>query len=319
MEKINLTNAWGIYKILNIKNNKFYIGSSTNLRKRLYEHYRELTQGIHCNKHLQSSWIKYGKDGFKFQILKIIADTTNFTNKNLRDLETEYIIKTQCYTDSIGYNIIPGGIGTLNLHCSEEVRRKISKANKGKIAWNKGISMSKEQKEKLSESKIRSKGKFIDVYTIEGTFVETLNSISKVMEKYKVAKNTIIDQCKGRRCGKKWIFKYHNELIENTRSYIKNKTYDEKLFYIYNLNRELLIKVKYKKDVVFYLKNSSKRNGSIERKLEQCVKNNNPVCLYGNYIIEFKNALNNSNIINVSRQLSKDDTEGISNDANGEA
>lgn len=133
MEKINLTNAWGIYKILNIKNNKFYIGSSTNLRKRLYEHYRELTQGMHCNKHLQSSWIKYGKDGFKFQILKIIADTTNFTNKNLRDLETEYIIKTQCYKDSIGYNIIPGGIGTLNLHCSEEVRRKISKANKGKL------------------------------------------------------------------------------------------------------------------------------------------------------------------------------------------
>lgn len=73
------------------------------------------------------------------------------------------------------------------------------------------------------------------------------------------------------------------------------------------------------KDVIFYLTNSTKRNGSIERKLEYCVKNNEPVCLYENYIIEFKNALNNSNIVNVSRQLSKDDTKGINNDANGEA
>ncbi len=38
MKKLNLTNTWGIYRILNTKNNKFYIGSSTNLRKRLYEH-----------------------------------------------------------------------------------------------------------------------------------------------------------------------------------------------------------------------------------------------------------------------------------------
>ncbi len=319
MKKLNLTNTWGIYRILNTKNNKFYIGSSTNLRKRLYEHYRELSQGIHCNKHLQSSWIKYGKDGFKFQILKIITDTTNFTNEDLRNLETEYIINTQCYKDSIGYNIIPGGIGTLNLHCSEEVKRKISKANKGKTAWNKGVSMSKNQKEKLSETKIKNKGKSIDVYAVDGTFIETLNSISKVVEKYKVAKNTIIDQCKGRRSGKRWIFKYHDVLIGNSKSYIKNKTYDEKLFYIYNLNREVLTKVKYKKDVIFYLTNSTKRNGSIERKLEYCVKNNEPVCLYENYIIEFKNALNNSNIVNVSRQLSKDDTKGINNDANGEA
>lgn len=41
------------------------------------------------------------------------------------------------------------------------------------------------------------------MYAVDGTFIETLNSISKVVEKYKVAKNTIIDQCKGRRGGKR--------------------------------------------------------------------------------------------------------------------
>lgn len=63
--------------------------------------------------------------------------------------------------------------------------------------------MSKNQKEKLSKTKIKNKGKSIDVYAVDGTFIETLNSISKVVEKYKVAKNTIIDQCKGRRSGKR--------------------------------------------------------------------------------------------------------------------
>lgn len=51
----------GIYKITNLINNKFYIGSSSDLKKRLYEHRRELNLGVQANKHLQSAWNKYGK------------------------------------------------------------------------------------------------------------------------------------------------------------------------------------------------------------------------------------------------------------------
>lgn len=321
MKKSELTNVWGIYKILNTVNGKFYIGSSTNLRKRLYEHYRELTLGIHTNKHLQAAWIKYGKEGFKFQILETIKDTSNFTNEDLRQLETDYIRKTQCYIDSIGYNFIPGGIGTFGLPCSEEKRQKISEANKGKKAWNKGVAMSYEQKELLKQINRSKRGKSIDVYTIEGTFIETLDSIKAVTEKYNVTKTNVIDICKGRRSGKKYIFKYHSkeELVENTKSYNKNKTYNEKLFCIYDLNYQLLTKVKYKKDVVFYLTNSTARNGNLERKLKNCVDFGDPVCLYETYIVKFENALNSGDTINESRQLNKDDVEGISNDANGEA
>ena len=99
MKNQELTNVWGIYKILNTINGKFYIGSSVNLRKRLYEHFRELELGIHTNKHLQNAWIKYGKQGFKFQVIKTIDKTTN---KELRDLETYYIQKTKCYIPTIG-------------------------------------------------------------------------------------------------------------------------------------------------------------------------------------------------------------------------
>ena len=55
----------GIYRILNTINNKFYIGSSVNLRKRLYEHRRLLRLGKHENYHLQNAFTKYGEENFQ--------------------------------------------------------------------------------------------------------------------------------------------------------------------------------------------------------------------------------------------------------------
>lgn len=320
MTKEELTNKWGIYKILNTINGKFYIGSSKNLRKRLYEHFRELNLGIHSNKHLQNAWIKYRKEGFKFCILKIIDNTENFTDTQLRELETKYIQKTMCYKPEIGYNFIPGGLGTSNLPCSEETKKKISEANKGKTAYNKGIPMSEEQKNILKEINRKNRGKPIDIYTVEGIYIETLDSINAVVEKYHVTKSTIIDQCKGRRSGRNFIFKYHNELeqVENSKEYSKNKTYDTKVFEIYDLNNNLIDVCKYKKDVVFLLTQSTKRNGNLERKLRECVNFNKSVCLYNKYIVKFVNALNRGDSIDESRQLNNI-IEGTSNSANGEA
>ena len=318
MKNQELTNVWGIYKILNTINGKFYIGSSVNLRKRLYEHFRELELGIHTNKHLQNAWIKYGKQGFKFQVIKTIDKTTN---KELRDLETYYIQKTKCYIPTIGYNSVPGGIGTYGIPCSEEKKLKISEANKGKIAWNKGTSMSEEQKDLLKKVNRQKRGKPIDIYTLEGEFIETLDSVNAVVEKYKVSKSTISSQCKGKSSGKKWIFQYHNEndSVINTKNYTKNKTYDNKVFCIYNLNNTLLKRIKYKKDVVFFLTNSTGRNGNLERKLKECVDNSSSICVYNKYIIKFENALGSSNITDESRQLDMDVIEGTNNSANGEA
>lgn len=47
--------------IVNTNNGKRYIGSSLNIRKRLWEHRANLRHNKHCNPHLQASWNRYGE------------------------------------------------------------------------------------------------------------------------------------------------------------------------------------------------------------------------------------------------------------------
>jgi group I intron endonuclease len=59
----------GIYYIKNIVTEKGYIGSSKNVHRRKNEHFRELRKNKHANRHLQSSWNKYGEESFTFFIV----------------------------------------------------------------------------------------------------------------------------------------------------------------------------------------------------------------------------------------------------------
>jgi group I intron endonuclease len=76
----------GIYKILNKVNNKFYIGSSNNIKRRWMHHITYLNGGYHTNVHLQNAWSKYGKQAFEFSILEQIN-------------ENELLLKEQYYLD----------------------------------------------------------------------------------------------------------------------------------------------------------------------------------------------------------------------------
>lgn len=58
----------GIYVIRCIENQRAYVGQAINVGKRLREHRRLLSTGKHHNKHLQSSWSKYGADAFTFSV-----------------------------------------------------------------------------------------------------------------------------------------------------------------------------------------------------------------------------------------------------------
>ena len=46
----------GIYKIINIRNGKFYLGSSKNLSQRKKKHIYELNKGTHHSSYLQNAY-----------------------------------------------------------------------------------------------------------------------------------------------------------------------------------------------------------------------------------------------------------------------
>ncbi len=60
----------GIYTITNTVNGKIYIGSSSDIEARWSEHTRKLRNGVHGNIYLQRSWVKYGEESFKFEVIE---------------------------------------------------------------------------------------------------------------------------------------------------------------------------------------------------------------------------------------------------------
>jgi group I intron endonuclease len=59
----------GIYKIFNKVNNKYYIGSSNNIKRRWRDHKKMLRGNRHDNIYLQNSWNKYGENNFDFIVI----------------------------------------------------------------------------------------------------------------------------------------------------------------------------------------------------------------------------------------------------------
>lgn len=92
----------GIYKIVNLVNNKIYIGSSVNLCKRKSAHFSYLKNNSHPNNRLQNAYNKYGFECFSFIVLEYYDD-----KKTLIDREQHYLDLHQCYLEDVGYNIVP--------------------------------------------------------------------------------------------------------------------------------------------------------------------------------------------------------------------
>jgi group I intron endonuclease len=88
--------ARGIYKIINVINNKFYVGSAENFTRRKRIHWWMLRKGNHANKHLQSAWLKYGEQAFTFVIVEefpVEVDILVAENVWLK----EHVGKDYCY------------------------------------------------------------------------------------------------------------------------------------------------------------------------------------------------------------------------------
>ncbi len=131
-----------IYKITNLVNCKFYIGSAKYFAGRKGEHLSLLRKGKHHNKHLQSSYNKYGEDKFEFNIIE-------YTTKE------KLIEREQYYLDTLQpqYNFLKVAYSSLGFKHTEECKNKMSISRKGKQN-SLGRKLSEETKEKIGKNQI---------------------------------------------------------------------------------------------------------------------------------------------------------------------
>lgn len=85
-----------IYKIINIVNNKFYVGSAVDYEKRKARHLWRLRRGDHANKHLQAAWNMYGESAFVFGLVERVPKEVDLLEAENKWLH-EHVGKDYCY------------------------------------------------------------------------------------------------------------------------------------------------------------------------------------------------------------------------------
>jgi len=94
-----------VYKITNIISGKCYIGITSRIKRRIYEHIKYSEEESHklaC--YLHRAIKKHGLENFIFEIIEICSD-----NKTLSKREEFFIKKFKSCNDSFGYNLTQGG------------------------------------------------------------------------------------------------------------------------------------------------------------------------------------------------------------------
>jgi group I intron endonuclease len=127
----------GIYKIINVINNKFYVGSAVNLSRRKTRHFSELRTNKHNNRYLQAAWNKYGEPAFIFAVIQPVENKDELLaaeNVWLR----EHVGKDYCY--NLGVDATAPMLGktgklspTWGLKHNLESLQKIGVASKARI------------------------------------------------------------------------------------------------------------------------------------------------------------------------------------------
>lgn len=159
-----------IYKIVNLVNDKFYVGSTNNQRERFRTHRSKLRRGVHHCAHLQASWNKYGEEKFVFKVVAYIPDGESLQEAEDRWL-TEHVGKSDCYNAGLRSGAPMRGIPkekhpAFGKPKTEEQRAAISATLKAFYAENYanhprvGKTHSEETKERIRQAKLANPQSF---------------------------------------------------------------------------------------------------------------------------------------------------------------
>lgn len=144
----------GVYKITNTENGKVYIGSSSNLKSRKYQHFNKLGRTKHDNPILQRSYNKIKRihgdcevnNYFTWEVIHFIDYCSSIEELKVDLLKWEqyYIDLYKSCNRTKGYNICPNAYTTLGRKMKEKQKKLLST-----LAKQRGIS--KESRRKMTE------------------------------------------------------------------------------------------------------------------------------------------------------------------------
>lgn len=127
----------GIYGIKNCTENKWYVGQSNNVYKRLGAHTDRLRRGDHPLLELQADYNRLGRDSFEVYVLEF-CDLEKLNERECFWIKEKDAVKN-------GYCTSTGGYSASGIKMSEETRRKMSETRKGHI-------VTQETRDKISQS-----------------------------------------------------------------------------------------------------------------------------------------------------------------------
>lgn len=115
----------GIYRILNEKTGKFYIGSAKNCRRRSYEHFSMLERGIHPCVPLQRSWNKHSAACFRFEVIACVPKTEDLISVEQSVLDA--------FPTKQKYNCLRFAHSSLGYRHSDEAKQRIREARQMQV------------------------------------------------------------------------------------------------------------------------------------------------------------------------------------------
>lgn len=92
-----------IYRIVNFRNGKMYVGMTMYEEGRYQWHFEALKKGKHHSQKLQNAYNKYGDNAFYFEVIE-----RNISKVEIGDRERYWIAHYDSFQS--GYNMTPGGI-----------------------------------------------------------------------------------------------------------------------------------------------------------------------------------------------------------------